>query len=160
MNGVYFFFFQAEDGIRDLTVTGVQTCALPILKENGKQETGNVVGLADGSTMIWDKSPAPILVDHDAPLHFVVTDPSGRPARLEPYMGMAGHAMITRDDGAVFVHLHPAGTVSLAALETFALRQPGDTVRGLLGARLTEMEKGAGSGEQGEIGRASCRERV
>src|SRR2546427_7328056 len=28
---VLFFFFQAEDGIRDLTVTGVQTCALPIL---------------------------------------------------------------------------------------------------------------------------------
>src|SRR5207245_8774968 len=28
-----FFFFQAEDGIRDATVTGVQTCALPICKE-------------------------------------------------------------------------------------------------------------------------------
>src|SRR2546430_6727200 len=28
--GVFVFFFQAEDGIRDLTVTGVQTCALPI----------------------------------------------------------------------------------------------------------------------------------
>src|SRR2546430_13576576 len=28
-----FFFFQAEDGIRDLTVTGVQTCALPISRE-------------------------------------------------------------------------------------------------------------------------------
>ena len=27
----YFFFFQAEDGIRDHCVTGVQTCALPIL---------------------------------------------------------------------------------------------------------------------------------
>src|SRR2546429_4365762 len=27
---VYFFFFQAEDGIRDVAVTGVQTCALPI----------------------------------------------------------------------------------------------------------------------------------
>src|SRR5256886_11441985 len=27
---LYLFFFQAEDGIRDLTVTGVQTCALPI----------------------------------------------------------------------------------------------------------------------------------
>src|SRR5437879_11342534 len=26
----YFFFFQAEDGIRDTSVTGVQTCALPI----------------------------------------------------------------------------------------------------------------------------------
>src|SRR5256886_6687807 len=28
-----FFFFQAEDGIRDLTVTGVQTCALPISRK-------------------------------------------------------------------------------------------------------------------------------
>src|SRR2546429_4261590 len=27
---LYFFFFQAEDGIRDVAVTGVQTCALPI----------------------------------------------------------------------------------------------------------------------------------
>ena len=27
----FFFFFQAEDGIRDHCVTGVQTCALPIL---------------------------------------------------------------------------------------------------------------------------------
>src|SRR5260370_30515312 len=29
-----FFFFQAEDGIRDSSVTGVQTCALPILQLN------------------------------------------------------------------------------------------------------------------------------
>src|SRR5688572_26613946 len=32
----FFFFFQAEDGIRDLTVTGVQTCALPISDGNGR----------------------------------------------------------------------------------------------------------------------------
>src|SRR2546427_7324418 len=32
---VLFFFFQAEAGIRDLTVTGVQTCALPICKAPG-----------------------------------------------------------------------------------------------------------------------------
>src|SRR6266496_4756617 len=31
-----FFFFQAEDGIRDLYVTGVQTCALPILRRAGQ----------------------------------------------------------------------------------------------------------------------------
>src|SRR5256886_8285989 len=31
----FFFFFQAEDGIRDLTVTGVQTCALPISHRRG-----------------------------------------------------------------------------------------------------------------------------
>ena len=29
----FFFFFQAEDGIRDYKVTGVQTCALPICNE-------------------------------------------------------------------------------------------------------------------------------
>src|SRR5216684_7292969 len=36
---VYFFFFQAEDGIRDVAVTGVQTCALPIslLALNGRE---------------------------------------------------------------------------------------------------------------------------
>src|SRR5207237_8957879 len=94
--------------------------------------------------MIWDRRVAPSVVDQDAPLRFVVTDPQGRPARLEPYMGMAGHAMIARDDGQVFVHLHPAGTISLAALETFVLRQPGDTVRGALGKRLRAMEAGMG----------------
>src|SRR5256884_1294839 len=31
-----FFFFQAEDGIRDVAVTGVQTCALPICSRTGK----------------------------------------------------------------------------------------------------------------------------
>src|SRR5688572_33259006 len=37
---ILFFFFQAEDGIRDLTVTGVQTCALPISPTN---PTGGIV---------------------------------------------------------------------------------------------------------------------
>src|SRR2546429_5949059 len=32
-----FFFFQAEDGIRDVAVTGVQTCALPICPRAGKR---------------------------------------------------------------------------------------------------------------------------
>src|SRR2546430_8420209 len=32
------FFFQAEDGIRDLTVTGVQTCALPISLRQARQQ--------------------------------------------------------------------------------------------------------------------------
>src|SRR5216683_7891806 len=37
-NGIWiFFFFQAEDGIRDLIVTGVQTCALPIYGAAGRR---------------------------------------------------------------------------------------------------------------------------
>src|SRR2546430_10694666 len=35
MSHLFFFFFQAKDGIRDLTVTGVQTCALPICTNVG-----------------------------------------------------------------------------------------------------------------------------
>src|SRR5437764_6177603 len=36
----FFFFFQAEDGIRDTSVTGVQTCALPI-SQAGRSELSN-----------------------------------------------------------------------------------------------------------------------
>src|SRR2546421_966910 len=43
---VVFFFFQAEDGIRDLIVTGVQTCALPISR-NLEDEFGARVELSD-----------------------------------------------------------------------------------------------------------------
>src|SRR2546426_5554817 len=42
---MYFFFFQAEDGIRDYKVTGVQTCALPILRlpSGGQRHLGACV---------------------------------------------------------------------------------------------------------------------
>src|SRR2546430_16753596 len=41
--GELFFFFQAEDGIRDLTVTGVQTCALPISTDTRVGRIGTLV---------------------------------------------------------------------------------------------------------------------
>src|SRR5699024_11960497 len=43
-NQVFFFFFQAEDGIRDRNVTGVQTCALPI---SGTQKTAGTAAPAE-----------------------------------------------------------------------------------------------------------------
>src|SRR5688572_8907115 len=46
---VQVFFFQAEDGIRDLTVTGVQTCALPIFGKGFTQGQSFVV-LTDPSS--------------------------------------------------------------------------------------------------------------
>src|SRR2546427_7586701 len=39
-----FFFFKAEDGIRVLTVTGVQTCALPILREATAEAAAAALG--------------------------------------------------------------------------------------------------------------------
>src|SRR2546430_15114019 len=44
MSCLFCFFFQAEDGIRDLTVTGVQTCALPI-SVGREEEVGDAHGL-------------------------------------------------------------------------------------------------------------------
>src|SRR5690606_40063897 len=41
-----FFFFQAEDGIRDFHVTGVQTCALPIFEIEGLPELVDPVMIA------------------------------------------------------------------------------------------------------------------
>src|SRR6185503_6376081 len=38
MTSLFFFFFQAEDGIRDVAVTGVQTCALPIFARPAPHE--------------------------------------------------------------------------------------------------------------------------
>src|SRR2546427_10489026 len=47
MSMFFFFFFQAEDGIRDLTVTGVQTCALPISPDQRLEIAAGEIGPAD-----------------------------------------------------------------------------------------------------------------
>jgi hypothetical protein len=39
------------------------------------------------------------------------------PSELEPYMGMAGHAVFIRKDFGVFAHVHPVGSVAMPALE-------------------------------------------
>src|SRR5437879_11218460 len=44
---MYYFFFQAEDGIRDTSVTGVQTCALPIA--DGAEKFADARYFADGA---------------------------------------------------------------------------------------------------------------
>ena len=102
----------------------------------GKVSDVDSAVLADGSVMHWNRRAMPLVVGRPAPLIFTVTDAAGHAVTLEPYMGMASHAMILRDDGAVFVHLHPTGTVSMGAQETFALRQPTDTVAGMVAQRM------------------------
>src|SRR5260221_10403184 len=53
---IFFFFFQAEDGIRDHCVTGVQTCALPILDERGGMQ-GHLLGSCCSSQDEWTQRP-------------------------------------------------------------------------------------------------------
>src|SRR2546422_8429006 len=49
-----FFFFQAEDGIRDVAVTGVQTCALPIYRdvEGVPRASGGRLGAGEGAAPV------------------------------------------------------------------------------------------------------------
>jgi len=99
--------------------------------------------LADGSVMTWSLGNAPVVTGRQAGLRFEIRNADGSPAMLEPYMGMAGHAVVANDDGSVFVHLHPSGTISMASQMAFAMRQPGDSVKGKLGQRLNAVEHSA-----------------
>src|SRR2546429_4004578 len=79
-----FFFFQAEDGIRDVAVTGVQTCALPISGPDVLHD--RVWGLGGMATLIYNR-------DANNQLRFITSlrrddyqipnDPDGEAARSE-----------------------------------------------------------------------------
>ena len=74
--------------------------------------------LSDGGHIVWQRPAGPLKADVPLEFTFEVQDKDGRPAQdMEPYMGMAGHAEFVRSDLSVFAHVHPAGSVSMAALE-------------------------------------------
>jgi len=74
--------------------------------------------LPDGYRMIWERGTAPFTTNHFVWLRFRLETPDGKPVSdSEPYMGMAGHAEIVNSDRTVFAHIHPDGSVAMAALE-------------------------------------------
>src|SRR5438552_9796196 len=79
---VLFFFFQAEDGIRDDLVTGVQTCALPILQAACSECAGTTEQI---------KSPHP-------PETFAVTFSKTRPGAAEVFFPREQRLVIVRPD--------------------------------------------------------------
>lgn len=74
----------------------------------------------------WAADPRP-LVGRPGALRFALRTATGDSVRVEPYLGMAGHAVVVRRDGGVFIHLHPNGTGTLASELAFTLRDRGDT---------------------------------
>lgn len=95
--------------------------------------------LNDGSSLKWNTSSTDRTAGANAGLSFSVLDPDGSPAKLDSYMGMAGHAVVMRDDGQVFVHLHPSGTISMASQMVLEMRKPGDSIAGTLSKRMAGM---------------------
>ena len=88
--------------------------------------TAGPATLSDGAhvTIVVEGTPA---VGRDIVFHAHLTNADGSTAMLLPWLGMAGHAMLLRADGKVFMHLHPSGTASMAAQERLARRERGDT---------------------------------
>lgn len=77
-----------------------------------------------GHTVEWEiAEQEPFVENRDVSLRFKVRNREGNPASLQLYMGMPGHAIIQREDGQVFTHLHPQGTASMASLMAFAQRE-------------------------------------
>jgi hypothetical protein len=69
----------------------------------------------------------PATIGTDVVVTARLTNADGTPMPLAPWLGMAGHAMLLRTDGGVFMHLHPMGTGSMAAQERLVRREAGDT---------------------------------
>jgi hypothetical protein len=73
--------------------------------------------LGDGSRLVWERGDEPIAAGAERDLRFRVQNAAGAGVSVEPYMGMAAHLVVVSRDGSVFAHLHPSGSISMAAMQ-------------------------------------------
>ena len=128
----------SETGLSDTLTAAVQipeiqsdAAAAPTLRDPDDSSLVSDVkpgtrdfSLATNCMMTW-LAPARLVANEPVSLRFNVHDPAGQPVALEPYLGMRGHLALRRDDGAVFTHLHPGGSASMAAMQLAVLRTEG-----------------------------------
>ncbi|PYJ61389.1 MAG: hypothetical protein DME24_06455 [Verrucomicrobia bacterium] len=105
----------------------------------------HVVDAGGGYKMIWE-NPGPFMENHDISLRVRLLAPDNQPALLEPYLGMLGHAVVRRQDGTVFAHVHPVGTFSMAAQEFFVkgMARKGSALTGQPHQSPEEQQSSAG----------------
>jgi hypothetical protein len=87
------------------------------VKSNGEgADRGASYKLPDGYSMVW-RRPSALTAKAPEDFTFTLLDPQGNaPKDMGLYMGMVGHAAFVKTDGTVFAHIHPSGTVAMAAL--------------------------------------------
>lgn len=96
-----------------------------------------VAQLPDGARVVWERGDSPVKANVPASLKFRVEEKNGAPAQnLEPYMGMAAHAEVVSSDLNVFAHIHPSGTVPMAA---FRLTQAANKTKASPGSTAMAM---------------------
>jgi hypothetical protein len=102
-------------------LTGDDSAASPPALSEGAvsaDASGNLVSpLSGGSRMVWERETGSLPSNKLTWFRFRVVDAKGKAVEnLEPYMGMAGHAEFVRSDLSVFAHVHPDGSVPMAAV--------------------------------------------
>lgn len=133
----------AIDG-RALSGDDAKGTTLPIQPDLGgcpaKPALGAQFRLPDGYSMTWTNAST-LPAKTPEVFEFSLLDPIGKPAPdMAFYMGMVGHAAFVKDDGTVFAHVHPSGTVSMAALMMAAAQnQPSGPKKDAMAA-MPEME--------------------
>ena len=109
-----------ETYVGNLDLPRITSAASGDADDSGRQSAqpaGESSDLGDNDRMIWEK-PSELRANQLLSLRFRVVDKNGVPATdLEPYMGMAGHAVIISTDGNVFAHVHPSGSVPMVSVE-------------------------------------------
>jgi hypothetical protein len=84
---------------------------------SGDDAAGSRIPSPDGVQIVWDRDPNPIKARRPQIFKFRLVDKAGAPVPdMELYMGMLGHAAFVKNDGSVFAHVHPSGSVPMAAL--------------------------------------------
>ena len=89
---------------------------------------GTAAVLPTGGTLQLTTDATVLRAQHDLRLSVIMREADGTLSPTEPYLGMAGHAMVLRRDAQVFLHLHPMGTASMEAQAQLMRRERGDTV--------------------------------
>ena len=98
------------------TAQPVNTALIPTQAAAAKSAAGQQrFLLPDGYTMVWNL-PGTLAPRTPIDFQFSLLDPHGQPpADMALYMGMLGHAAFVKTDGTVFAHIHPTGTMAMAA---------------------------------------------
>ena len=98
--------------------SGANTKDMKDAKPTNDAQASLISALPDGTRMIWERAAGSLPANQLLWFKFRLEDANGKPvASLEPYMGMAGHAEFVRSDLSVFAHVHPDGSVPMAAVE-------------------------------------------